>query len=327
MLRYRILPRAGAFFLPGLSFKTIVQEIKTIVKESPAFIPQLCRVNNLKQDTFLKLRIMEKQTFNLQSLLILSCMAVSFFGFAAQEAMATAPTYALKGALPIPGTSQTSNFLTLSQHGTVLENDDATLEWGDDGNLVLYWCGQHTLWSSKTGGKGNLLVFDSSTGRLEVKDLSGNVIWTTNKDGGAKLELQDNRKLVMLNGSNSTLWQTNNAEFQTDMITMGVQTLGFKSDDDLVYDLRVPKSTTSRYLYIHAEGADGGKRQVKEAGGATRFTVNGGAGASIAGVFEIGTGTNQIPPGSAVRVIVGEKGVTMIDQATTGCAGGGGDEG
>ncbi|MCB0535768.1 MAG: hypothetical protein KDD14_26425, partial [Saprospiraceae bacterium] len=72
---------------------------------------------------------MKKQTFDLKPLFLLSCMAVLFFGFYTPEAMATAPKQALKGALPIPGTSQTSNFLTLSQHGTVLKNDDATLEW------------------------------------------------------------------------------------------------------------------------------------------------------------------------------------------------------
>ena len=41
-----------SIFLPGLSFKTIVLEVNTIVKESPAFMPQLCRVKILKQDTF-----------------------------------------------------------------------------------------------------------------------------------------------------------------------------------------------------------------------------------------------------------------------------------
>ncbi|MEZ5038694.1 MAG: ricin-type beta-trefoil lectin domain protein [Saprospiraceae bacterium] len=264
---------------------------------------------------------MKKQTFNFKSLLLLTCMAVLFFGFAASEAMATAPTYALKGALPVPGTSHTSGYLTRSQHGTILENDNVTLVWENNGNLVLYWCNLETLWETNTGSNGNILDFNS--GRLAIKNQSGNVIWSTSIDGGAKLELQDNRNLVMLNGSNSILWQTH-TDFQQDMNTNGVQTLGFKSDDDLVYDLRVPKSTTSGYLYIHAEGADGGKRQVKEAWGATRFTVNGGAGASIAGVFEIGTGANQIPPGSSVRVIVGEKGVTMTDQATTACDGGGG---
>ena len=89
---------------------------------------------------------MKKQTFNLKSLLLLSSIAVLFFVFYSPEAMATAPKQALKGALPIPGTSQTSDYLTLSQHGTILENDDAALIWGDDGNLTLLWCNLETLW-------------------------------------------------------------------------------------------------------------------------------------------------------------------------------------
>ncbi|MCB9307685.1 MAG: hypothetical protein H6565_13905, partial [Lewinellaceae bacterium] len=44
------------------------------------------------------------------------------------------------GKLPVPGTNIVSDYLTLDQNGTILENDQVALKWQSDGNLVLYYC-------------------------------------------------------------------------------------------------------------------------------------------------------------------------------------------
>ena len=105
------------------------------MQEAAGYSLHLCYKKVFKYEIE-KSKKMKKVKFSLKSLLLVSSLAVLFFGFNTPEAIATAPKQALKGALPVPGTSQTSNYLTLSQHGTILENDDATLVWGDDGNLV-----------------------------------------------------------------------------------------------------------------------------------------------------------------------------------------------
>ncbi|MCB9289515.1 MAG: hypothetical protein H6560_19580 [Lewinellaceae bacterium] len=60
---------------------------------------------------------------------------VHFFGF--DEAIPR-PKANLK-VLPILVNQPDQQLPDTSQHGTVLKNDDATLEWQNDGNLVLFY--------------------------------------------------------------------------------------------------------------------------------------------------------------------------------------------
>ena len=92
-------------------------------------------------------------------------------------------------------------------------------------------------------------------------------------------------------------------------------------------DLYIPENTSYSYLFLWAEGADGGKRRVINTTNpfnSTVSTINGGAGATIRAFFEIGTKDNMIPPGAQVRFIVGRKGATRTSGGGRGAAGGGG---
>ena len=234
--------------------------------------------------------------------------------------LASTPTQAYIGALPVPGTSQTSEYLALNQHGTILENDQVSLEWESNGNLVVYFYGHDVIWSSNTGGKGNILAFQKSDGKLVIKNSGGSIIWSSSGTGGNLLKIQADRNLVLLNSSGQKVWQTNTAI--AELKTAGLQTI--QAHSDMVQDFAIPANPGYQYLYLRVEGADGGKKQVKEVWGTTRFTVKAGAGATIKGTFEIGTGTNMIPPGSVVRFIVGKKGATRTGQTTAGSSGGAG---
>ncbi|MCB9283890.1 MAG: ricin-type beta-trefoil lectin domain protein [Lewinellaceae bacterium] len=262
---------------------------------------------------------MKKQPFNFRSLLLLSFVAMLTFGFFTPQAMATTPVSLLKGQLPIPGSSEMAGFLPTSLHGVLLENQGVQLVWEQDGNLNLRFYNREILWSSNTGGKGDVLYFQQSDGKLLIKDKSNNVVWSAGITGGQKLEVQANRNLVLLNSSNQRIWESGTTinTLQTD----GLRRIGATGKPQ---DFMVPLNTSYQYITIYTEGADGGKKQVKEASGATRFTVKAGSGATIVGIYEIGTGENQIPPGSFLRVFVGKKGYTRTGQTTSGCDGGGG---
>ncbi|MCB0535361.1 MAG: ricin-type beta-trefoil lectin domain protein, partial [Saprospiraceae bacterium] len=69
-------------------------------------------------------------------------------------------------------------------------------------------------------------------------------------------------------------------------------------------DLTIPPSTEGQYLYLRLEGADGGRFR--------RSTSHkwspGGEGATVVLVVEIGSGLGQVPVGSTLRFIAGEKG-------------------
>ncbi|MCB0563861.1 MAG: ricin-type beta-trefoil lectin domain protein [Phaeodactylibacter sp.] len=261
---------------------------------------------------------MQKSKINLKSISTTCWLAALILGL--NLSASAQPTEALRGALPIPGTSQTSEYLTLNQHGNVLYNNGTALRWEENGNLVLYFYGQEELWSSNTGGKGNMLVFQNSDGKLVIKNQTGNIIWSAPGTSGKTLKVLEDRNMVLFNGNNQQIWETNttlpqlNGSSRTTVVFSG----------EKAQDFMIPSNTTAKYLYLHAEGADGGKREVKELWGTTRFTVNGGAGATVKGNFEIGTGTNMIPPGSILRFIVGAKGPTRTGQTTAGCAGGAG---
>ena len=230
-----------------------------------------------------------------------------------------AASTANKGALPVPKKSYTSEFLTLDQSGTILENDEVSLKWEDNGELVLYYYGIEILWSSETGGKGTLLTFNSRNGKLLIEDKKGNTIWSTEASGGNVLKVERKHNLVMLDSSNEIIWETGTSI--PGLRTGDVYTIETKIAPK---DFMIPPDVSYQYIVLRAEGGDGGAKHVKEAGGAVRFKVAGGSGATIISAFEIGTGTNMIPPGSTLRVIIGKRGRNRTGQGTTGCAGGAG---
>ncbi|MCB9283891.1 MAG: hypothetical protein H6563_07460 [Lewinellaceae bacterium] len=63
-------------------------------------------------------------------------------------------------------------------------------------------------------------------------------------------------------------------------------------------EVTIPSTTEASYLYLEVKGGDGGYN----------LNHNGGIGAVTKGMFEIGTGTNQISPGSTLRMIQGQHG-------------------
>ena len=92
------------------------------------------------------------------------------------------------GALPIPGSNNTSEYLTLNQHGTILENDKVNLEWQGDGNLVIYNAVGKAIWASATadsqkGGKGGQELILAPDGKLSIQNIDGNAIWQINTGG------------------------------------------------------------------------------------------------------------------------------------------------
>ncbi|MEL7122680.1 MAG: ricin-type beta-trefoil lectin domain protein, partial [Bacteroidota bacterium] len=270
---------------------------------------------------------MKLQKKYLQTGLILKLMVLLIFGFSTANANGSAPKEASKGALPIPGTSQTREYLTLNEHGTVLENDGTQLVWDKNGKLTLFFYNTLVLWSTNTSGKGKILAFQLADGQLVIKDGNGKVIWSNNSSGGEKLSLQYNRNLLMQNSSNKTIWQTNTGisnlqegdEFQVNKDQASQNT----QQGEMAQDFIVPFDINKKYLYLEAEGGDGGKKEVKELGGKVRFTVNGGAGATVKARIEIGTKDDQIPPGSIIRFFVARKGKTRVGQTTSGAGGGG----
>ncbi|MCB0574039.1 MAG: ricin-type beta-trefoil lectin domain protein [Saprospiraceae bacterium] len=224
------------------------------------------------------------------------------------------------GKLPVPGTTTVSDYLSLSQNGTILENDQVALRWQSDGNLVLYYCNTRVLWSSNTQKKGTILSFQKSEGKLVIKNASGNVIWSSPGTTANTLKIRWNHILALLDSSGKALWSANTGYAMLTSDDTG-HTISFSKS---VQEYMIPPDCAYRYLYLRAEGGDGGKRRVEEITGAVRFEVAGGSGATIIGIFEIGTGPNMIPPGSSVRFMLGSGGGTSITQRATACAGGGG---
>ncbi|MCB9331078.1 MAG: ricin-type beta-trefoil lectin domain protein [Lewinellaceae bacterium] len=257
---------------------------------------------------------MKTQKFNFKSLLVMSCIAVFFFGFYTPETSASTPVSLLKGQLPIPGSSQTTGILPTSLHGVLLENQKVKLTWEEDGNLTLRFYDREILWSSNTGGTGATLYFQESDGKLLIKDQNNKVVWSAGTIGGNKLWLQSNRNLVLVSSTDQTVWQSGTTinSLETD----GWQWIGATGMPE---DFQVPWNSGYNYLTIYTEGGDGGKKDVP--GG---VTAKGGSGATIIGTYEIGTGANQIPPGSFLRVFVGKKGRTRTGGTTSGCSGGAG---
>ncbi len=87
-------------------------------------------------------------------------------------------------------------------------------------------------------------------------------------------------------------------------------------------DLRIPEDTKYSRIRLFARGGDGGRRRVNA--GVYNCTANGGQGADAEGLFKIGCGNGEIPPGSVIRFIPGEKGVNYNGLGIEGAGGGGG---
>lgn len=98
------------------------------------------------------------------------------------------------------------------------------------------------------------------------------------------------------------------------------QEIKISVDQDYI-DYKVPEVKASSFLYIEAKGADGGKYTCW-----AKIDRGGGKGAVAKGVFKIGTGDNEIAPGTTIRLIVGKKG-SNNDSCDDGGAGGGGGTG
>ena len=220
------------------------------------------------------------------------------------------------GELPVPDQKYTEDFLTLKQHGTLLENDQVTLEWEENGNLTLYFYRAEILWSTNTKGRGSVLSFKKHDGRLAIENVKGDEIWSSGGRDASRLELKDNGNLVMLNSGGREIWQSNTA-FKY-LSTNGMQRID--AIGDFAQNFRIPDDPAYKYLYLRAEGADGGKRKPKD----SRFTVKAGAGATVKAIFPIGDGEHQIPRGAVVRCIVGFKGATKTHSHAIGAPGGAG---
>ena len=118
------------------------------------------------------------------------------------------------------------------------------------------------------------------------------------------------------------LFQFTTGQAQSELNADGtLQTISHTSNQAVEY--KVPDGTPSGYLYIRAEGADGGARSYNFSG----KKAAGGEGATVWGVFPIGSATNQIAPGSTLRFIVGEKGESRWNLGTLAAGSGGGGTG
>ena len=82
-------------------------------------------------------------------------------------------------------------------------------------------------------------------------------------------------------------------------------------------DFSIPASAY-KYLYLEARGADGGHRWT------TWYHRQGGAGATVAATFAIGTDNNQLAPGGTIRFVIGKGGESASSDAVAGSGGGGG---
>jgi hypothetical protein len=94
--------------------------------------------------------------------------------------------------------------------------------------------------------------------------------------------------------------------------------------DNKYTEVVLPPDVLKGTLYLEAKGADGGRRYYNDGMLINDHYANGGEGATLAGKFEIGDGPNEIPPGSRIRFIIGEKGGSDNSMGNAGSGGGGG---
>ena len=85
-------------------------------------------------------------------------------------------------------------------------------------------------------------------------------------------------------------------------------------------DFRIP-TTSYKYIYLEARGADAGKRSPDF------YTRGGGEGANMGAAFAIGTAANQLAPGGLIRFVIGKAGESNNNGSIIIGTGGGGGTG
>lgn len=117
---------------------------------------------------------------------------------------------------------------------------------------------------------------------------------------------------------------------QQALITDGTVNI-IEADVERYLDFIIPRTMNSGQLNLEAEGADGGWIEYNyydRFNTARTQRVNGGEGATISATFDVGTGFGQIPPGSILRFIIGNRGqkekIDSIPAGGIGAGGGGG---
>jgi hypothetical protein len=90
-------------------------------------------------------------------------------------------------------------------------------------------------------------------------------------------------------------------------------------------DFKVPADAAGKFLFFKARGGDGGRINYST----NNNVAKGGQGAIVSSYFKIGSGVNEIPVGSTIRIIIGGQGdgYTNHGQTTHHGAGGGGGTG
>ena len=86
-------------------------------------------------------------------------------------------------------------------------------------------------------------------------------------------------------------------------------------------DFRIPTTTSYKYIYLEARGADAGKRAPDF------YTRGGGEGANMGATFPIGIAANQLAPGGIIRFVIGKAGQSNGDGSIMVGTGGGGGTG
>ena len=80
----------------------------------------------------------------------------------------------------------------------------------DDGNLVLIYLNDfsNVLWESKTSGRGERLVMESS-GNLVIYDNKNNTIWETGTTGrGEYMQIENDGTLFVLDSNRAKAWSS-----------------------------------------------------------------------------------------------------------------------
>ncbi|MBK8969587.1 MAG: ricin-type beta-trefoil lectin domain protein [Lewinellaceae bacterium] len=92
------------------------------------------------------------------------------------------------------------------------------------------------------------------------------------------------------------------------------------SPGDTYIEFAIPDPCPYQYLNITARGGDGGNRTVNN-----NVKAKGGEGATMGGLYKIGTGYNQLRPGTTIRLVIGRAGNSRLNNANAiGSSGGGG---
>lgn len=154
---------------------------------------------------------------------------------------------------------------------------------------------------------GDPITFSLSQTTLTCSNLGANTVSLYVKDNNGFADTCTSQ--VTVNSSSFTSLNDGGTE----------QTLGFSGN---YVDRVIPANTTKGQIVLTAWGGDGGKRRVNA--GVYNCTGKGGKGAKIGATFNIGCGTNQIPPGSVIRFVVGEEGESDNSGGIEGAGGGGG---